>query len=496
MGFIERLQGKLIDKFVSVDEKETVSELTTNIKCSKLILPNKDELRSMFTSVVGRDKIIIDISSEGYVNAKYSSLDDLDDFILGINEAIESEDEEYDVSIRIVKSKDKCNNISIYKLETFIDYLTSLTFKGILFELNRVFNNGHIIFRLQSNQAEFFSKSIYFLGENCPVTYKDFDREEILFRRNQVCNFLDASQYKFIPDDFKLIKPSIYNKFNTYMDKLTSMFSLIFIANISSITESNKLKLVMNGYRSITNTIDFNDIKGECIGAYYLIQSWIYNNGNLSDKIGIARNIITIDIQQNSLIDIRQGAYDSIQSAHEIYQRKNIKEYLEVKNKVTEFLFDMAQKTSELANLISKSMVNNLLAIITFFGTIIIMNSFSDKRLTNIFTKDITLISLCLWILSIIYMIVSLFEVFGDKKRFSIQYSRLKNSYNEVLNKDDIENIFKKDSYYKEDIEYIQCRIIRYTIIWCIVLAILAGIIISLGNSVIVNEIQYLQSII
>lgn len=497
MDIISSIIKEFIPNSISIEEKETVDEINIKVKCNVLSLPSDELFNNLLNRITYRDKIIISISSEGYPIAEYSSIDDKDLFLNNLEESINGEeDENYDFNIRIIKTQDQLNNISVYRISSFIDFLANLSFEGILFELNKVLKSDSVIFRLQSDDEEFYSKTILFLKEPTKIPTLEFDRNGLLNKRNQVCSFLNASQYNFVPDDFRLIKISKHEFFNNMMFKLTIIFSLIFIINISNIVDSNKIKIILNGYRSIENNLDYLETYNDTLENYYQIQDWVYNKGNLNDKIGIARNVISLDIQNNSLLMVREGVYNSILSAHEIYLKENVKEYIEVKNKVTEFIFEMSQKTSELANSFAKSFLNNLKIIITFFATIIVMNSFSDKRLQNIFTKDITIISMGLLVLSIVFLIVSIIDTREEKKRYEIQYNRLKISYGDILNPDDINNIFKDDLYYKEDLIYINNKIKKYTIVWIMVLITIAIIIVALGFGYLKNEIQYLYKLL
>ncbi|PSM00813.1 hypothetical protein C6C12_11450 [Clostridium botulinum] len=74
----------------------------------------------------------------------------------------------------------------------------------------------------------------------------------------------------------------------------------------------------------------------------------------------------------------------------------------------------------------------------------------------------------------------SLKEVYEEKQRFKDLYIRLKISYKDVLNKNDIDNIFQNDKYINEDLQFIEKKIKRYKKSWCICLLIIAlGVIVG-----------------
>ncbi|MCW6108077.1 hypothetical protein, partial [Clostridium sporogenes] len=104
----------------------------------------------------------------------------------------------------------------------------------------------------------------------------------------------------------------------------------------------------------------------------------------------------------------------------------------------------------------------------------------SSNKLKNIFTKDIVIISFVFLLLSFIYMLFSLKDANEEKERFKNLYMRLKESYKDILNKDDINNIFQEDKYIVEDLEFVEKKIKRYKKLWCICLLIITlGVVIA-----------------
>lgn len=95
----------------------------------------------------------------------------------------------------------------------------------------------------------------------------------------------------------------------------------------------------------------------------------------------------------------------SIQTNYNLYLRDNVTQYLELKNKVAEFITDIVSRTGEYATEMLDKFKTNLLAILGFLFSVILANIVSDQPLDNIFTKDIT-------ILSEIVLIASLEEFF------------------------------------------------------------------------------------
>ncbi|MBY6898088.1 hypothetical protein [Clostridium botulinum] len=484
MNFINDILDLFIYDMKDKQEKETFGEVEVNVICNELHLPTYEEFKSVIKQINKRDRFSIEIFSDEYSVAYFIEEDDAEEFINNIQESIESgEDFKYNFKLKIIKNIDSSNNISIYLLSEFINYLNNSNLCGILFDLGKLSNNKSLYLRLQNDKFSFHTSTIYFLDEGKrlrDVNIRYVDKYTKINKRDMSCSFLNASEYKFCPEDFYLIKRSDNTVFNSTFDKLCILFSLIYICNISNIKNKNHVKYTLNGYKFIEDNIDFKSIDTDIMLDYYNIYKWVYSEENIEDKIGIARNIISLDIENNKLCSISNNVFNSIKSAHSIYLKENVEKYIEVKNKVTEFLFDMSQKSSELVEGLGKSFKNNIIAFVTYFFTIIIMNCLDSNKLNNIFTKDIVIISFVFLVLSCIYMWFSLKEVYEEKQRFKDLYIRLKISYKDVLNKNDIDNIFQNDKYINEDLQFIDRKIKRYKKSWCICLLIIAlGIIVG-----------------
>ena len=222
------------------------------------------------------------------------------------------------------------------------------------------------------------------------------------------------------------------------------------IVEIVDLKDSNKIKLTLNGYKRIDCTIDYKDLNLSHTLQYYNVYNWIYTHGSSIDKIAIARNVISLMCKDNNLFIIDVDLMPSIKSAHNIYLKENVSEYLDVKAKITEFLFDLTTKMSDLANDIGKALINNIIAFLGLYIGIFITSAFSEGE-KEIFTKDISYMSIFLLLGSCGYLILSIVEEFIEYKRYKEIYDRFKESYNDILDHNDIELIFKNDEYLKKD---------------------------------------------
>ncbi|MBB6696234.1 hypothetical protein [Clostridium algidicarnis] len=459
-------------KLLSVSENFVNLSIRANI--SSFIL-QEVSFNNFLSKTSHRDKVRLRIYEDGYdvEILSYSTGTNVDEFMNDFNSNINSNSNNYILNIEIVKEI-SINTLSIYGFDEFSKYISSLTLKGVLAEFNKILVDKFIFLELQEDTVSCNSSSIHIMHRDTYTSgmYSEIGekREERIRKRIRICNFLNVNDYKLIPDDFSFNNCE-YPEFKKAMTKLEIILSIISISDIAEIIGDNRVRVVINGYKRIDCIIEYDKMGYEDLIEYIDIYNWVFSEGDISDKAGIARNVISLSVK-DIVTDINSELMPSIKSSHEIYLKENVSKYLEVKSKVTEFLFNITQKATELSSNIGKALLNNLIAVITFYSTIVIMNILSEKKLENIFTKDITIISFIFWITSIGYMIISIHETKVEVKRYKDTYDRVKNSYDDILNKEDIISIFKNDEYLKNDIEYIKTRVKSYLIFWVMILLI------------------------
>ncbi|MCW6108704.1 hypothetical protein, partial [Clostridium sporogenes] len=366
MKIINSILNQFVSDYRIIEKYENLDRFTLNIETEKYFTPQFLDIQDIILKIPKRDSLEI-IINEVCLSCSEFNKHDYSDFIKNLQIINLTNDikRKYILKIEIYKKKAN-NNISVYSIESFINYLNENSLEGVLFNLKKHISDNYLFLRLQNDDFQAYTNSIYFLKEGEKPEDVDFKyKDKILDKRNNVCSFLNASEYSFSPEDFYLLNRPQNEIINCIFDRLCIIFSLIYICNISSIKNKNYIHFTLNGYKLIDNIINFKTMDTEIINDYYKIYKWIYgdgNKGNVEDKIGISRNIISLDIKDSDLCSIKKDVFNSIKSAHSIYLKENVEKYIEVKNKVTEFLFDMSQKSSQLVEGLGKSFMNNIVA--------------------------------------------------------------------------------------------------------------------------------------
>lgn len=476
---------------ISVKENFTNAEIIVENDC--LLIPSAEDINRLSLFFPARDEIIIDLKLDDddpiSLNVKQTTnTSDFVDKITYINR-IKDEQGKFTLKLNIIKKIDNSNKITIYDFDSFVEYFNHQNCIDILHILKPLINEKKfVLFESQSTIDEFFSSTLYFSNSASNIVFKPFERKDILNLFIQTSHFSNFVEYNFCPHDFHLIKKSSNEIVNKIFNQLSILFSIIYLSNISTVN-NNKLNFKIDGYKSISNEIDLYNIPEKMIylNQYYKIVEWIYNGGNIIDKIGLARNIYTLHIINNDYLSADDNIFSAIISSHEIYLKENVQQYIELKNKLSDFLIETSNKTQTLFDIFSNSFKNNLLGFLSFFVTVIVMNSFSEHRLENIFTRDITNISYCLLAISLFFLMVSLIEVYLNITRMSDNYFKFKNRYNGFLDEKDLNNIFGTNDI--DDIKFIKKIIITYSVLWLLIIFIIFSTIHHLNiNATITNE--------
>lgn len=494
------LVAKIIDVFKMNIEclsiKETVEYFELIYTSNDVYLPQVQGIIDIQNTISTRDKLKIYIECDGKVISKYNCDESINLFLDDFKESIEDEDDiDYKITININKNID-AGNVTVYNTVTFIKYLKELKLNNILHILNNIIKEYGVIYFRVDDDFNINTKSICFLKENNQINFDSNVRKKSISNRNQNCSYLNASEYELTAEDFILINESNNTELNAIFSKLAVIYSLIGICDVSVIKDE-KITFIINGYRRIESSLIYNETFNNTLSEYIKIYNWIYNetnNTSCADKIGITRNVITASIIENKINSSSNGLFRSVCSAHSIYLKENVKQYLEVKEKISEFNFDLMQKMGELSKEIGKSIFNNILVVGSFYGTVFVMNNITDEKFDNFFTRDITTFSLFIWFFSILYMFYTIFNIKKEIEMFETRYERAKDNYSEILNDEDIQNIFKDDRYFNEDKKFIKERTKTYLIIWIILIIILMMLIYHLGYTYVIELIDGIKA--
>ncbi|WP_296619222.1 hypothetical protein [Marivirga sp.] len=466
--------GDLISKEEKISEFKLVAQLTHPPNLSP------DEFAAFVGDIPDHFKITIKVEendpvifSKGLDQSKY-----IDDLILSFQyfeEKIEK------IAFELLIDKTQTGNLRhIYDFNAFDNFWKDITpydllkiFKELLLE------NDKIFFKFLEKDLESFYTSKFTFGYVVNHSLGAINP----FVINENCHFGNFQVFPFAPDYFHLIKRTgVKTAIEEKMDILTGLFSVISIFDITSIKE-NTFHYKLTGYRAYEGELPLDKMDSSS-QIYYLIFDWIYSSkGNLADKIGLARNIISIYIDGKSLT-VESSIILSIKSSYNVYLKENVSKYLEVRNKLFDDLSWISQKSSEIVEKFLVDYQRSILTFLSFFISIFIIRVISTETNSGIFNKEATILSFAFLFLSLIFFGFSRWTLYMEKERLIRKYQNLKMRYTDLLEKHDIEEILKDDSEFKYEKDFINQRVSLYSILWLITIVVLMCAILSVSSYV------------
>ena len=465
MNYIDEIKNVFSQPNINIRERVKIVEITFETTT----LPKYDDILLLINKIPSRDifQIVFEDDSEERIvwgNSLGLAREEYDQYVLS------SSGDSIMISISIKKSIED-NTFSIYCFDEFMKDLNDLSLFDVLCSFSDLlFGVDYLNFVTFDKSISFMTRTMSFSSEEKQSISTDFSRLKRIEECKDVSRFLCTENLKLLPDDFKIVLNSVANPLTDKFSKLCCLLSVIYVATSASL-DKDKVIPQITGQRSISCEINIDSIKGN--DNIYKVYSWIFTDGNAADKAIIARNVLSLHCKYNSLIDIDELAFASMQSNYNLYLKNNVNQYLELKNKVADYICDVVAKTGEYATTILDRFKQNLVALIGFLITTIIANIVSSNPLDNIFTKDITVLVYAILVGSVFFLVISILETNYKVKTIKKTYLQLKENYSDILSQDDIAEVYKDDELFNGTKKEIKTKTVLFSVIW---ISILIGI--------------------
>lgn len=434
-----------------INVSERLLTFEKKFTCDKSSIPALAVIEEHIHSFPTRDRVSITLSNsyDNSISIRGKGDNDNDAFSSFILES----DKDDPINVLILVEKENQNGIvTVYDSVFFLEDLLSKAQTDIMRFFSRMLSQKNFLkFECQDNCDIISTKTIMFYPAGQEIEVSEHNRISNIGKCLSSSSFLNGSEYELLPEDFHFtIFPHNLMLREVFM-KARMILSLCYISN-SALIKDDQLKIHINGYKNNEYQLNINEFSyKENYVEFYNIYEWIFNGGNSFDKITLARQLIGIHCKYSTIFDIDGRTFSSIISNYDLYLRQNVVQYVELKNKLTEFIVATSKEIDDIAISFFDRIKNNFIAFLTFILGVLLTNVVSDNRLNNVFTKDIAMISYIILIGSVLYLIVSILEVVFRFNSYQKKYYDLKSSYQDLLDKSDIDTIFMNDKSYNEN---------------------------------------------
>jgi hypothetical protein len=478
MKFYDSFLNSLFPGISLIQEKESDKIFEATFFAKKYNNNSIPEIEELISFLQSRDTLHVSVQfGAGDTNVYKSKTFTLEKYkeILD-KEAKFYEEEEGNITIVFTINKSFENSdCTIYDLDIFTNSLNKLTAFEFLNIYSKIFElTPDIKFKVLNLKKCFYSKTISFCEISSNHENEFFEkRNEVIENFKSTCHYSQSDKLRVLPNDFSLIKvDESLSNLNTLFKKYSTLLSIIYLFDITSLNENDFL-FKINGYKSIKSIIQLNDVNFNEIEEYFEIYKWVYNGGNLNDKMGLARNIISLHFLKKGELELQGSPFQAIQSSYKVYERQNIKQYIEIRNKISDQLLDFNNRANRIIETFASGFQKSSLALISFYISAIAIRVLGKGEFTSIFTLDATVLSLSFLLGSLIYFRVSRWEINEQRKRFVSSYKNLKIRYTDLLDDEDINRILNNDKEFNEDLKFIDDKKKNYSRMWIAFILIL-----------------------
>jgi hypothetical protein len=460
--------------YLQTEETNTTVQESFRLSCMCI---DREALANSLDSVNIRDSFTIHVSyanSDQRVALTNRELANTHVFCDKLELFAEDEDiGQINISISVVKGfKDKA--ATLYSLSHIEKYWRQGGIGDVAAKLSSLFERACV---LESSELSSISKCGTFVF--CPAgqaptmttNLESPDKDKIIASRDKGCHFYESKTYRFVPQDFDFECPIPHRGIQSLFDTLKLAFSVIFIADISTLTAS-ELRATIKGYRQVVGTLilDSEDHKVSA-EKYYELYKWAYGEGTVVDRLGIIRNLLSIHIEGNDYNKIKDGAMDAVLSNYTIYLKENVKQYIELKNKLSEQIQKQSEKASDMVKSIGAHLKTSIFTVYSFIITTFIIRSISKTTGEGTFTNGVYLVFLMFLVLSICTLVYAYRESESELARFESIYISFKSRFDDLLSKSDRDRILQNDSEYLRDVDYVKSCRSRALALWTYSLA-------------------------
>lgn len=439
----------IFDSLKAEIKKDTLSKYEINFHCEDL---------NLLTSILNEENYnFLNDSLKQYGYSWNLSIEELEYSISQLKfEPVNIPDDSFNVIIELLVHKSS-DTIVIFNEALFYDFIKKLDYENLL-----------IAIKGKNFPLTFFNENGKFQADNDSINIGGNGEEKKIKNLSNQCNFRNYSQLPFSPDMFHL--PELGDSLTIIEEKIFKLcltYCLIFIADSSELNKNN-LEITISGNKTLKYNLDINsDLDLKLTKYYFEIYNWIYGvPAKTEDKLGLARNIITSYLKEDS-IKIDDSVFKSILSSNKIYVKGNISKYFEVRNKIIEQIELTISKVNQSLDMFFKNFQKNILIFLSYFLSVYIYKITKNSETNSIFNKESSLIGIYFVILSTVFLFISIGIYRLEKKRVKERYENVKKRFEDVLIKEDIEKIIKNNNdEFSNEMAFLKKRIDLYIILW------------------------------
>jgi hypothetical protein len=390
----------------------------------KTILLNQNNTidTNNFANILQTESVSFDIIVNDEPENTVNSIDAL---IEHLNNDKISDDEEVKIRARVDKSNLK--TFTIFDETVFTDYLATLHPEDFLYEIHKslVLKNNKL--RIEQTNTE--------------IDYKRNDLDGFqTIPLNKMEKLSKLIEEKINPDDIYQIALQLQEPLKSCFIEKSTISMLFFLANDFDADNKN---YYFYGYRDYC--IHIENLPEENCDIVRTLFQFIYSTKEFVAKLGILRNIISISDSSKKFEDIfNQKLRVTLFSNYQIYLKDNVERYIDVKNKTSDFIFELSNRVIDSIDSYKTDIKRAIMAIMSFYFMSVVFTGIDKGKFESLYRIDIGILSVVFLIFAIVYICISNFELKNRINTHRNGLDQLKERYTDILNQEDLDGIFDK----------------------------------------------------
>lgn len=368
------------------------------------------------------------------------------------------------------------HRLSVYDEEELRRYLEGKTIEETLGLFDNVLaGRAYVGFEVQYTQIHTFRTDKFSFinkGDEISVPESQISLDTIESSKKICTNNIQAKHIQ--PEFFKIEGGTdTHHPWQKLVSKCGLILVLSYLSDYAKIEETG-FEYKIKGYKTIHRRLEADRIAAfslsvESLPIYFKIYDWLYKGGNLYDKITIVRNIVTLNVEDDR-ISLPETTFDSILSNYNLYEKKNVEQYIELRNKVAEQLRNYQKDVVKIHDDFELDFKKITFSFLTFaFTTAIVRVLAKNIEETILIPDTIICLLLAFCSMSCFYYAYARWERNKKVRLFDKQYNGTRRFYEKLLSPKEMEELFtderNKDGTYRAFIEERTCL---YDWVWII----------------------------
>ena len=464
---------KLLSEFSRVFQVDTlnIAERLNTVEASVSIefqtLPSAEAICSLCKLVPTRDSLRLTLKNDSEdmvcVKNQQDHKPNFSNLISGL-----SPQDNIDIKIQIDKNVSN-GKFSIYDFTSFSEDLVHRSVLEVLKWFSELLCRERMLkFEVFDYDISFSTRTMAFESSENAIFNPKINRNQRLRACKDTAYFYNMNTFEVVPDDF-IIEGVMRSGdcLRPLFGKLATILSLVYVANSASINDKS-LNLQVSGQRTVSYELQIDNIRED--EKWQNIYTWIYTDGNPTDKALISHNIISLHCKFATLLDIDSAVFEAIKTNYNLYLRNNVNQYLDMKRDIAKFIQNVVAQVGDYAVSILEKFKANLIAIFGFLFTVVLTKIGGTQKWDEIFTRH-TIYLIEVFVLgSLVYMVICFFEIRFKFKKTKQGYIKLKKNYQEVLSEAEIKEAFNDDKLLHDTECSVKKGMLGWSITWALLL--------------------------